>query len=276
MRWLWQHGIRWATSRVVDEAKRAATNEFLGDQEEPDEQAEDAPNPVAFLCQTKFLFDAVADELASKRHFEANHLVVCTGKLTGRPVVIVRSQASSPDVPHLVAATVDGHHPRFALTLSEATALNRDIAPATVVMATRVMDGQGHTLRIDGQSPTGSGLIRGSILHSGVTRGGELTDPEHAPQCEDTWSLPLARACGTTGLPLMVAAVVLQPPTELQSKETAALKHQQSLAGKTGVLAGMLFKKRSGLRDLWNENQARWDAAVRVGELAKRLVQASG
>lgn len=274
MRWLWQQGVRWATSRVVDEAKRAATQEFVGEAEQPDEQPGEAPQAIAFLCQTKFLFDAVADEMGNKRNIEANQLAICAGRLAGKPVVAVRPKEDAFDASHLVTAMMDGHRPRFAVTLSEATSLKQDIAAATVVMATRVIDGQGHSLRIDGGSPTGSGLIRGSVLHAGELQDGKLIDQENAPLAEDTWSLPLARACGTAGLPLMVAAVVLLPPKEQQSKETAALKHQRSLAGKTGVLAGMLFKKQSGLRDLWNEKQARWDASARVGELAKRLAQA--
>lgn len=273
MRWLLQQGARWLGSRVLKEAKQAAQ---AGAQGEP-VTGDASPAPavvVAFLCESKLLFDAVADQLSAKRRLEGSQLAICVGTLVGKSVVVARPLEAEPAAEPFVTAVMDGHRPRFAVSVSEATSLRDRITPGTIVMASRVYGEAGRSLRLDGRTPMGEGIVSSGVQTLGIETG-EVVDPADTPLAADTWSEPMARACQQAELPLMAAAIVLHPPLEQQSKETAALKKQDTLAGKTGVLAGMVWKKRSGLRDLWDEKQAAWDASSRLAKLAEHLVHAS-
>lgn len=273
MRWLFQQGTRWLGARVLSQAKQAAQAETHCEPAAGDALAK-AHVVVAFLCESKLMFDSVADQLSAKRRLEGSQLKVCAGMLAGKPVVVARPLCASAAADSFVSAVVDGHRPRFAVSVSEATSLRDRIAPGTVVMASRVYGLAGKSLRLDGRTPTGQGIVSAGVQTLGMETAVNVFDPAEAPLAADEWSEPIARACQQAELPLMVAAIVLHPPSQQQSKETAALKRQETLAGKTGALAGMVWKKPSGLRDLWNEKQAAWEASGRLAKLAENLVLA--
>lgn len=275
MRWLLNQGVRWLGSRLVQEVTAAAKPPDDGDTRD-EEPSPDRPKSdraaLALLCETKLLFDAVGDEMSDRRRHQGDRFAVCTGKLAGKRVVVAYPLADVPNHRQLAAAIVDGHRPHFAMSVSEAVSLRDRVAPGSIVMASRVYDAAGGSLRIDGTPPMGEGVLHGGVQALGLADVRPV-EPADAPLAEDHWSEPIARACGEVGLPLMVAAVVLEPPREGQSKELAAWKRQSGLAHKTGLLAGMMFKKRSGLADVWHDKQARWDAAVRLAKLVRQLLR---
>lgn len=265
--------MRWVVSQLASEARRTNSTEPGESPTNSGESLEVPHSAVAFLCQTKLLFDAVADELTAKQHLEGNRFAVCHGRLEGKRVVVARPLGDAPDLRQFVDAVREGHAPRFALSISEATALRERITPGTIVMASRVFAECGKSLRIDGHTPVGTGLIRGGVSTPGFTKTDELADPTDAPLAEDSWSEPIARVCGELSLPLMVAAVVLEPPAECRNKEADKFKHQRSWAGKSGVLVGLVWKNHTGLGELWNGKEARWSASVQLAKLAKLLVK---
>ncbi len=274
MRWLWQHAARWASSQVVNEAKRAAAAQATPDNEtEPGVAAGDTK--MAVVCETKRLFDAVADSLGSPRHVEGDRFALCAGKLAGKRVVVTRPLVESANPKQLITAIVDGHHPQFVLSAAEATSLSAKIPPGGVVVASRVTGSGDQSLRLDGTAPAATGFFTGSV----ATRGAATTavvDPADAPLAEDEWSEAVARACQQAGVAMMAASLVLQPVSEQRSQAAESLKKQSSLAGRAGVLTGMLWKKRSGLRDVWNEKEAAWEACGRLAQLANYLVSSAG
>lgn len=274
MRWLLNQGVRWLGSRLVQEATAAAKpadDEDLPDEEPSPDEPRSERSAIALLCETKLLFDAVADEMSDRRRHQGDRFAVCTGKLSGKRVVVAYPLSDAPNHRQLATAIVDGHRPQFAMSVSKATSLRDRVALGSIVMASRVYDAAGGSLRIDGTPPMGEGILHGGVQVLGLADVRPV-EPADAPLAEDHWSEPMARACGEVGLPLMVAAVVLEPPREGQSKALAAWKRQGGVAHKTGLLAGMVFKKRSGLADVWHDKQARWDAAVRLAKLVRHLV----
>ena len=82
----------------------------------------------------------------------------------------------------------------------------------------------------------------------------------------------MARACCALGMPLMVATVVIGGPRGSQSRELVAWKRKRGMAHRTGLLAGMVFKRRDALAEVWNDKQARWDGSVRLAKLVRQLL----
>jgi hypothetical protein len=275
--WIWQHGMRWVASQLASEARRASSSASEEASQDPasesDEPLKISQTTAAFLCESKLLFDAVADELSGKQHVRAHRMALCHGKLEGKRVVVARPVSETPDLKQFVSAVIEGHAPRFALSISEATSLRERIEPGTIVMASRVFATCGKSLRIDGQTPIGKGLVRGGVSTPGYQKSEELADSTDAPLAEDKWSEPIARVCGELSLPLMVAAVVLRPPAECRTGEADKYKRQRSWAGKSGVLVGLVWKNHTGLGELWNEKEARWSSSVQLAKLARMLVK---
>lgn len=277
MGWIWQHGMRWVASQLASEARRA--NSSASDEASPDPTSEsDEPREIgktaaAFLCETKLLFDALADELSGKQHVRAHRIALCHGRLEGKRVVVARPVTETPDHKQFVSAVIEGHSPRFAVSISEATSLRERIKLGTIVMASRVFAAGGQSLRIDGQTPIGKGLVRGGVSTPGYKKTEELADPTDAPLAEDNWSESIARVCSEMSLPLMVAAVVLRPPAECRTGEADKYKRQRSWAGKSGVLVGLVWKNHTGLGELWNEKEARWSSSVQLAKLARLIVK---
>ena len=267
MGWLWQLGARWIGSRVWSQATQAATSEVA--KVAIRGPAAGTTAVFAVLCQSKLLFNAVADELTGKSHFEADQLVIEQGSLHGVLIVVARPLGESIEPLRMATAIVDGHLPRFAVSVAEGTCLDASLSPGTLVVANRVLDAEGKSVSLDGRLPAGNGVVVGAV----ATAEANTDDP--TPVAEDTWSAATTRACQRVGLPLIAVSALLQLPEGQRSRETQALRQQRSLAGRAGVLAGMLFKKQSGFKDLWNEKQATWQAVSTLASLVRYLAKSS-
>lgn len=269
MRWLLQQGTRWLGSRLWDRARRAG-------QEQATQQSTEqlgTPATMAVVCESKRLFDAVADRFARPRAFEGDRFALTVGLLSGQAVVVARSLSSSPRLVSLMQALVDAHHPRFVLSVAEGASLRHDILPGIVVVATHIVTADGHKLRLDGRAPPATGYVAGIVASLGASP--EAGEDPGSPAAADDWSEPVAQACQQLGLPLTAACAVFEPCDSQRSRGVTAIKKHSSRAAQAGVLAGMLWKQRSGLRDLWNANQSAWEACARTSRLAEYLVNAS-
>ncbi len=274
MGWLWQYAARWAGSKVWSQAKSAAVNQATG---ASDQRPGDEPTTtvMAAICETKRLFDAVADNLAGQRTIEGDQFAACKGKLGGRGVVVVRPLTESIDHAKLVTAIVDGHQPQFVLSAAEATSCKSDVAPGSIVIASRLVGAEGQSLKFGAAAPPVAGYYTGTVASQGIGSTNMIVDQEQTPLAEDNWSEPIARACQQAAQPVMVASVVLRAAPSERSREADSLGRQSTLAGQMGVLTGMLLKKRSGLREVWNEKEAAWEACSRLAKLAEHLAQAA-
>ncbi|QDU55993.1 nucleoside phosphorylase-I family protein [Aeoliella mucimassa] len=271
MGWLWQVGARMLGSRMVSEAKQAATSEVAKAMLKSGPS--DPAAAIAVLCENKWLFDAVVDELVDKRRLEADRMQIAQGQLAEVPVVVARPLGEAVEPLRMVTAVVDAHLPKFAMSVAEGICLDRELKHGTLVMATRLIDSAGRSLRVELTPPTGEGLRGGTVGTIGAPVVGELAATEQLPVVEDAWSSAVARACQRVGLPLVAVSAVVQLPLSERSQAAEAMHRQRSMAGRAGVLTGMLFKKRSGLKHLWNDKQAKWDATVRIAGLAKYLAK---
>jgi hypothetical protein len=270
---LWQYAARWASSHAWNQAKRAASETAAAGTRHPGE-IEPGAVVMAVVCETKRLFDAVADGMTTQRRVEGDRFAVCTGKLAGRPVVVARPLSGSPSCTQLITAVVDGHRPQFVLSAAEAASCSAEVMPGSVVVANRICNAAGHSMRLEGVAPATPGFYTGSIATRHASQPTIIVDPSQAPLAEDRWSEPIARACQQVGVPMIAASVVFEPVAGHRSQESESLKRQKSLAGRAGVLTGMLWKKRSGLRDVWNEKEASWAACSRLAQLAEQLANA--
>jgi hypothetical protein len=276
VRWLWQYAARLAGSRVWSEAKQAAVDKVASANDDDDLPSDGAGTAMGVVCETKRLFDAVADVLSSQRRVEADRFAVCVGTLSDKQVVVTRPLTTSPNVAQLITAIVDGHHPQFLLSASEAASRSAEVPPGSIVVASRVIDKDGRSLRLDGAAPAAAGFFTGGLATCAARDSIAMVDLNDAPLAEDSWSESVARACQQSGVAMMAIGVVMQPVAELRSREAESLKKQASLAGRAGVLTGMLWKKRSGLREVWSEKEAAWEACSRLAKLVAHLAKAAG
>lgn len=271
MSWLWQQAMRWASARVWSEAKRAAASQTNTN----DEANINSPpaTAMAVVCESKRLFDAVADRLSTPRHVEGDRFAVCTGKLSGQRVVVARPLRDAVDHAQLITAIVDGHGPRFVLAAAGAASCNMDVVPGSIVIASRLIDANGQAVKLDARAPTAEGFYTGTVATSGASQPTKLIAEDCPTLAEDAWSEPIARACQQVGVAMMAASIVLRPVAEQRSREAESLRRQSTLAGRAGVLAGMLLKKQSGLRDVWSEKEAGWEACNRLATLTTQLAR---
>lgn len=278
MRWLWQHGMRWVGSQVWQQAKQQATaaaaNSDSDDSSpgQPGQAIEKKVCYVAVLCETKRLFDAVADSLGRQKRIEGDRFTTCTGVVAGKRVVVARPTAETLEPHRFVTAVVDGHQPLLALSAAEGASLSEDLPPGELVVATRVSSG-GQSLRLDGSAPPFQGYRVGDITTPRPAGETAIASGDSGPIVVDRWSWPAALACQQAELAMMAISVVVTPAN--RSQEVMALERQTTTAGQAGVLAAMLWKKRSGLGDLWREKEAGWEACNRLAKLVALLTQST-
>lgn len=259
-------------SQVASEVKRAAA-ESIASANVDQAESPTAVTAVAVVCETKRLFDAVADNLNFQRHVEGDGFVIAKGAIARQAVVAARPLHDAPDYPRLVTAIVDGHRPRFLLSVSEGVSHAAEVKPGTIVVANRLRTRDGKWLHLEGAGPRGEGFATGAVATSAESSALDL--PADVLAC-DTWTEPIARGCQQAGVALMAVAVVLQAAPGVRSADAAALGRQATLAGRAGVLAGMLWKKRSGLKDVWHEKEAAWEASTRLAKLVQCVARAEG
>lgn len=277
MRWLWLYGLRWAKSRVWQQAKKetfkqAAASAAASAQSDRRQTLEKHACQLAVLCETKRLFDAVADTLGSQRRIEGDRFCTCAGTLAGGRVVVARPTDESLEAEAFVSAIVDGHRPQLALSASEGSSLCEELPPGELVVAQRLLK-SNQSLRLDGTALPMKGMRTGDIRCLSEPSGNTIAQPHTQPIVADQWCWPSAVACKQAELPLMAVSVVVTPAN--RSKEVAALDRQESTAGQAGVLVGMLWKKRSGLGDLWREKEAGWEACGRLAKLVELLARST-
>jgi len=272
--------MRWVGSQVWQQAKHQAASAAA-----PSTDSDDPPTHqptgkiekqvcyLAVLCESKRLFDAVADSLGRQKRIEGDRFTTCTGVLTGKRIVVARPTADTLEPQRFVAAIVDGHHPLLALSAAEGASLTEDLPPGELVVATRVLGSSGESLRLDGSAPPLNGFRVGDIASPHPSSDTAVTTASSTPIVIDHWSWHAAVACQQAELAMMAISVVVTPAN--RSHEVIALERQKSTAGQAGVLAGMLWKKRSGLGDLWREKEAGWEACNRLAKLVALLTQSA-
>lgn len=273
MRWLWQFGGRWIAGKLWQHATaRGTKHEPTEPQPVPDEIEGPAepirtlPCVVAIVCSSKKLMEAVVEGMRRKKRFEANGFAVCVAKCGDASVVVARRVSDDLPVEQMIAALADAHSPKLILSAAEGESLHESVAPGEIVVAKRLLRASGAPLDLGTQAIQAAGVHFGDVAPAAAGGASELV------LAADALSLPVAEACQKAGVPLLATTAVLVPCPSARSKEVDALDKQKSLAGRAGVLTGMLFKKRSGLKDLWDKEKSEWQAHDRLVSLVKFVV----
>lgn len=269
MGWLWNLGGRYAAQKLWQQVTASASTQRTpeGDsdpQPEGREQSRTACRLVV-ICWSDRLFSAFSDAMPWKQQTHADGFRVQRGKLAGSPIVIACPTRLPVETQRIVSALVDTHTPRFIVSASEGTSATEQIPMGAIVVADRVV-GPQRTWMLDAKVPPREGLFTGAVAASPELSENALAI---AP-----FSCEVASVCVAKQIPLMAATAIVQPHASEQSREVAMLENQRSLAGRAGVVTGMMWKRREGLKQLWRQKQATWRACERLVALVNRIASA--
>ncbi len=280
MRWLLQLGGRWLTSQVwrgvregVRQRPSSATSDHRPDQPGVTDAAPGSSTAIeqgcvlGVVCRSRRLFDGFAEALTRKRTIEASQFRVASGLLAGAPVVVVLPHETSSSLTRVLTALVDGHHPRFIVSVGEGVSGGEQVLEGHVVVATELVGPAGQRLELDGASPGAEWVHRGRIDASSGHPG--------EPLAIDAWSWQNAAACQSVGVPLVALSAITKPCATRETPGAELLRPSSTLARRTGTFAGLAWRQPKELKRAWQLQTAAWQACDRVVQLVSFMAKAS-
>jgi adenosylhomocysteine nucleosidase len=281
---MWQPLLRsWLMGKAREQMAAAAKASV--DETRPDRSPGDASAPpqepkatchVAVICALSIEAGGLIDRLAGVVRIEGAGFVAREGGFEGRRIVVVESGAGSPSAARATVATILGHRPRWVISAGFAGGLEEAVQQGDLVMASEVVDPEGHVFTID--IKPASEDARSSHMHVGrvltmdrvidTAQEKRALGTEHRALAVDMESFGVATICQREKTRFLAVRVITDAVDHTLPPDIDRLVKRTSTAGRLGAAAGAILRRPASIKDMW---QLKEDAIVASERLANFL-----
>jgi adenosylhomocysteine nucleosidase len=297
--------LRWIVNNYLREAAEGKVREVLGEAlhgnrsqpasdarpPTPDSQPEPrTPNPEppsapaeVLPCDAAFLFalgiesGGLVDLLQGAETSRHKHGIEHAGKLAGKEVVIIESGVGAKAAAQATIEAIKFYEPKWVVSAGFAGGLNENLRRGHILIAAEVASASGQLLPV-GLKLDAQWLAATKGLHTGrlLTVDAVIRQPaerrrlaaEHGAVACDMETFGVAEACQQRGARLLSVRIISDAVDDELPPEIEHLLAQKTLASQLGAAAGVVLKRFSAAKDLW---QLREDALKASDRLAKFL-----
>lgn len=224
---------------------------------------------------------SLIDRLTETTTLHGNGFTVHVGSVAERRVAV----AISGDDPHSAAyatqAIIDGHQPAWLFAAGFANSLTADVSAGDVVLADRVLDGQGHRLQLDLNVDRASleairGTHVGAVLSSAVIPASNAedttTDSPPPTLCADIQTFAVAEVCRQNKTPCLVVRAITKAADEQTPSDIQHLNNQATVAGKLGAATGAVWRRPSSVKDMWHDKEVALQSSKRLADFLSGML----
>ena len=204
------------------------------------------------------------------------------GEMAGRRVVVIRSGPGRKAARRATEAAIDGHRPRWVISAGFAGALRPEVERGDIVLADRLMDGEGFCMDMD-RTGVPAELSEGRRVHVGPflaverivcrpERKRELAQ-EHGALAVDMESLAVAEVCQRRGVPVLAVRAVTDRVDERLPRDVEHLMRQSSRAGQIGAALGAIMQRPGSINDMLRLRETANTCSDRLAKYLAKLIE---
>ena len=181
------------------------------------------------------------------------------GRLDDKVIGIVEAPLSHERLAPVIRDVVTIRQPSWTLVCGFAAGLDQTIKRGDIVVADRIVDGEGYSLQTGTKMPAAKGLHVGTLL--------TLEQPPSSPneklaQSKSTEAIACdrqaavaAEVCRFLKAPLMSVHVVAEAANARGNAALKKVRSQDSMASMIGAAAGAILDQPGSLKAFWNEKE---------------------
>jgi nucleoside phosphorylase len=197
--------------------------------------------------------------------------VVRTGIVAGQRIAVAAVGADGARAARIASALITAYHPRLLASVGFVASLVDEVKIGDLVIANRLVDGEGRRVVLDVRAPSRGGTHVGTLLTvttppTTTAQRRQLAATYNA-LAADRIAMPVAMVCQQDGVPMIACGVASSGPEDRPAVEIEHLFRQTTWAAKAGALVGGIVRRPATARDLWNLKASTWQAADRIADL---------
>lgn len=269
---------RLVTSWLRQQAQQAVFRSVQpGDDARERPEAEDDEVDVACLFASASEAGGLVDRLAQKRVRTCHGFVERVGLLGHRKIVVVETDQQQEKLARIIHDVVALRTPKWVISSGFASSLDETVRRGDIVVANRIVDEHGYSIKPGTKMSESPGLRVGTLLAVDMLPG--TADEQRRAITNEALicavqTAVIAEVCRQLKLRLMAVHVVadrLGTPAPTIVKQVGS---QTTLAGVLGAAAGALIEKPSTMKELWSNRESSLRLSDRLaGFLASVVAQ---
>jgi adenosylhomocysteine nucleosidase len=237
---------------------------------------------VGIICGKSLESGALEDRLSCVVTLQGAGFVARQGMLSGRRVVVLLAQDPPQQTAASAEALIAGHRPRWVIAAGFASGLDDRLRRGDLLVADSLTRIAGEPLALSRQlepqwlaAITGLHVGRLLTLDQSVRRPAEKRrlGAEHAALAADVQSLAVAEICRREELPFLAVRVIADAVDDEVPLDIERLANKNNMARRIGALGGMLVRRPSSIKDLWNLYEAALAASLRLAKFLEQVVE---
>jgi len=254
----------------------------------PDSDSDSAQNKPPCRCEIAVFFPSRAeaggfvDQLADGDTMRCRGFVEHTGQLANKTICVVEAPVPPARLAGITRDVIELRQPRWLIIAGFAVALDGHLRKGHMVMARRVMDAQGYSLRtglqLDEKSlQTANGVHAGTLLtvtDFPTSAGAKQTlSNEHAALACDRQATIIAEVCRLQHVPMLSVHAIVEGYGEPSATTVQRVRSQNSLAAKIGAAAGALIDRPSSVKQFFTEKETALRLSDRLATFLRGMLE---
>lgn len=217
--------------------------------------------------------------LKSVRTYAGPRLTVIEGEHAGKVVTLAISGPGRKAARRSAELLIDGHRPRWLLTVGFAGALDPELRRNDILMTREVVDPEGHEFRIDlhlGPEAHSQRVFDGRLatVDTIVRTAAEKSALRHrtGASAVDMETSAVVEICQARSLRFLSVRVISDEANRDLPPEILTLLGRSG-SYRVGAAMGALWRRPSSIKDLWGLREAAHEAANRLGPFVLGVIE---